>query len=531
MTSLAIILVVAAIGFGVARGTRLPVIPLLLLAGIALPLLGLERDEAFLKDAFYLGMAFLVFVAGIELNPDRFKGLVKPVLWVGMLQFLGAATAGFLVARLVGFSAVDALYLGLALSTSSTLVVVHQLKQQQQMFEPFGRLVTGVLLVQDMVMILLIVGLSRWVQGPLATAQGLAATVGLAGIAVVFQRWVLPLVMMRLKLDDETLLLLVLAMLFVFIGLGALVNVSPVAGAFLAGFALSRFPVSGVARGLLLSLGDFFRAIFFTAMGSLVVISDVTLVWQAAILATAILLITPPLVALVAEWQGMLSRPATESGLLLAQTSEFALVLGLTGAEVLGHIEPEIFSLIALVAVITMTLTPFVATDRVTTHLLHVHPSRRRKAAEEEIQDHVLVLGFGAGGMWVVKPLIQAGHKVLVVDDDPVVVEQLTRMKIACLRGDGADEKILDRAGAGRARLILASMRRVEDTERVLRHVKNVPVVARVFEAAEADRVRQLGGTPILNSMAAADTFIEWFDKTLKDKGEPAAGLATGQPA
>jgi len=531
MTSLAIIMVVAAIGFGVARGTRLPVIPLLLLAGIVLPLLGFERDEALLKDAFYLGMTFLVFVAGIELNPDRFKGLLKPVLWVGLTQFLGAATAGFVVAALVGFGSVDAFYLALALSTSSTLVVVHQLKQQQQMFEPFGRLVTGVLLVQDLVMILLIVGLSRWLNGPLAVAQGLAATVGLAVIAVGCQRWVLPFVMMRLKLDDETLLLLVLAMLFGFIGLASLVNVPLVAGAFLAGFALSRFPVSGVARGLMLSLGDFFRAIFFTAMGSLVVISDVTLVWQALVLAVAVLLVTPPLVALVAEWQGMLSRPATESGLLLAQTSEFALVLGLTGAEVLGQIQPEIFSLIAMVAVLTMTLTPFVANDRVTTSLLHLHPSRRRRKAEEEINDHVLVLGFGAGGMWVVKPLQQAGHKVLVVDDDSVVIEQLTRMKIACLRGDGADEKVLDRAGAGRARLILASMRRVEDTERVLRHVKNVPVVARVFESVEADRVRRLGGTPILNSMAAADTFMEWFDKTLRQNEIPTDGLADGQPA
>jgi hypothetical protein len=219
----------------------------------------------------------------------------------------------------------------------------------------------------------------------------------------------------------------------------------------------------------------------------------------------------------------MMSRPATESGLLLAQTSEFALVLGLTGYEMLGQIDPEVFSLIALVAVMTMTLTPFVATDRFTTFLLHLHPLRRRMKADTEISGHMLVLGFGAGGMWVIKPLQQAGHKLLVVDDDPVVIEQLKRMKIPCLRGDGADEKVLDMAGAGRARMILASMRRVQDTERVLRHVKGVPVVARVFERFEADAVRRLGGTPILNSLAAADTFIEWFDKTMPPKDDPAA--------
>jgi CPA2 family monovalent cation:H+ antiporter-2 len=522
MSNLALILIVSAIGFGIARWTRLPVIPLLLLAGISLRLSGIQPDEGFLMDAFYLGVAFLVFVAGIELNPDRFKGLLKSVLWVGVVQFLGAAIGGFALASLIGYEPVEALYIGLALSTSSTLVVVHQLKQQHQMFEPFGRLVIGVLLVQDLLMILLIVGLSRWLGGALAVAQGIGAAAGLAGIAVACQRWVLPFVMMRLKLDDESLLLIVLALLFGFLGLAYLVNVSLVAGAFLAGFALARFPVNGVARGLLLSLGDFFRAIFFTSMGSLVVISDITLVWQAAVLTIGVLLITPPLVAIIAEWQGMMSRPATESGLLLSQTSEFALVLGLTGFEVLGQISPEVFSLIALVAVMTMTLTPFVATDRFTTFLLHVHPLRRRMKADVRISGHVLILGFGAGGMWVVKPLQQAGHKLLVVDDDPVVIEQLGRMNIPCLRGDGADEKVLDMAGAGRARLILASMRRVADTERVLRHVKGVPVIARVFEDFEAEAVRRLGGTPILNSMAAADTFIEWFDKTMPPRSDPA---------
>ena len=522
MNGLAVILIVAASGFGLARWTRLPVIPLLLLAGIALPMFGLKLDEGFLGDAFYLGMTFLVFVAGIELNPDRFKGLLKSVLWVGFGQFIGAAIAGFALARLLGFDPVAALYLGLALSTSSTLVVVHHLKQQHQMFEPFGRLVIGVLLVQDLLMILLIVGLSRWLDGTLAVVQGLLAAVGMGGIALACQRWVLPYVMMRLKLDDETLLLIVVGILFAFLGLASLVHVSPVAGAFLAGFAMARFPVNGLARGLLLSLGDFFRAIFFTAMGSLVVISDINLVWQAALLALGVLFITPPLVAILAEWQGMMSRPATESGLLLAQTSEFALVLGLTGYGVLGQIEPEVFSLIALVAVMTMTLTPFLATDRFTTFVLHLHPLRRRMKADTDIAGHMLVLGFGAGGMWVIKPLQQAGHQVLVVDDDPVVIAQLKRMKIPCLRGDGADEKVLDMAGAGRARMILASMRRVADTERVLRHVKGVPVVARVFEHFEADAVRRLGGTPILNSLAAADTFSEWFDKTMPPRTEAA---------
>lgn len=514
MNELAIMLVVAALAFGVARWTRLPAIPLLLLAGMALSALGLRPETLFLEDAFQLGVTFLMFAAGMELNPTRFKGALRSVLWVGLLQFIGAAAAGFGVAKLLGFGVLEATYLGLALSTSSTLVVVQHLKQQHQMFEPFGRLVIGVLLVQDLLMILIISVAYHWPDGPVAMGESLGAVLGLALLAIGCQRWLFPFVVGSLGLDDESLLLAVLALMFVFIGLAEILGIPLVAGAFLAGFALARFPWNGVARGLLLSFTDFFQAIFFTAMGSLVVYSDVALVGQAILLAATVLIVTPPLVSFLAEWQGMTSRPATESGLLLAQISEFALVLGLTGAQLLEQISPRIFSLIALVAALTMMVTPFLATDRFTSFLLHLHPLRRRLKAGAT-SGHVLVLGFGAGGMWVIKPLLQAGHKVLVVDDDAGVIEQLRRTGIPCLRGDGADEKVLEAAGAAQAQLILASMRKVQDTARVLRLVKGVPVVARVFESEEAEMVRRLGGTPVLNSLAAANAFMEWFEKTM----------------
>jgi len=168
--------------------------------------------------------------------------------------------------------------------------------------------------------------------------------------------------------------------------------------------------------------------------------------------------------------------------------------------------------------VLTMTLTPFLATDRFTTFLLHLQRFRPRPAPARLSQDHVLLLGFGAGGMWVVKPLRKQGYNVLVVDDDAALIEQLQKMGIPCLRGDGTDERVLEQAGARRARLVLASMRRVEEALRVLRHLSGRPVVVRVFEEEEAEQVRRLGGIPVLNSVAAADTFMEWFDKTMRPR-------------
>jgi len=514
MTWLALIMAVAAAGFGLARWLRLPVIPLLLFAGMLLSILHAVPQEALTYNVVELGLSFLVFAAGMELTPARFARQRKAVLMVGLMQFAVVGLVGYGAACLLGFKGTSALYLGVAVSTSSTLVVVNHLKTRHQLFEPFGRLVIGVLLIQDLLMILLIVLLANLPGGALAVFKGLAGVSVVAGLALAGQRWVFPYLIIRLKPDEETLLLMVLALLFAMLGLAFHLGLPPVTGAFLAGFALAKFPVNGVVRGLLNSLSDFFQAVFFTALGAVVSTPEGPLVIRALLLACIVVVITPPLVTLIAEYAGFNSRAAVESGLLLAQTSEFALVLGLTGHEVLGQISSDVLSVIAIVTVLTMTLTPFLGTDRVTRRLLQWHPLRRRMSEEGALRDHVVMLGFGAGGMWVHKPLVQHGYEVLVVDDDPVVIEQLQKAHVHCLRGDGSDTKVLNRAGARQARFILAGMRRVGDAEKVIAHVGKVPVFARVFEQDEADRIDKLGGIPILNAEAAADTFMEWFDKT-----------------
>lgn len=520
MTGLAFLLFLAAIAFGSAQRFRLPLIPLLLLGGVGLSLTGLLSGNEgepganrFLYDVLQLGLTFLVFAFGIELNPQRFGPQRKAVPWVGYIQFIFAGMMGFSLARLLGFEPITALYLAFALSASSTLVVIQHLKRSQQMFEPFGRLVIGVLLLQDMLMILLIIILSRASFGLFPVLLGVMQGLTLLGLAWLVQKRFLPWLVIEKKLDDELLLLTFLAILFTFTGIAYQMQLPPVAGAFLAGFSLSGYPINGIVRGLIHSLTDFFLALFFITLGAVITVPEPLLFAKALILASFVVILTPPVVAIVAEWTGLPWRASIESGLYLAQTSEFSLILGLYGVSA-GHISIEIFSVLALVGVVTMTATPFIATDQMTQRLLHFHPARRTLTTEGTIKDHILILGFGTGGMWVVKPILAEGYKVMVVDDDPAVIEQLQMTGIPCIRGDGSDEKILAKAGAHRARLIMVAMRRIRDAEKVLRIVRDVPVMVRLFEDSEAERVKNLGGIPILNSSAAADTFMEWFAKT-----------------
>ena len=514
---------VAAIGYALAFRLKIPSVPLLILLGYGLSLLPIAPDSDFSRNIVEFGLAFLVFSAGIELSPRRFAHQTSAVLWVSVVQFVLVGLLAFLAVRWLGYSELASIYVGFAVSASSTLVVIRHLRQQQQMFQPFGRLVTGVLLVQDIALILLLTGVVAASAGAsfvtLSTALGGLLLLALVAIFCHYQ--LLPRLTASLRSDDETLLLVGLAILSLFIAAAALLGIPFIAGAFLAGFALSSFPGNGLMRGLIGSLTDFFQALFFTALGTLLVVSSFATIWHAVLLAVLVFVITPPLVAFVAEWRGQSSRSGIESGLLLAQTSELGIVFALIGMQ-LGHVGNEEFTVLALVAAITMTLTPFVATDAVTWKLLHIHPSRQKKPAPMNLKDHVLVLGFGSAGMWGVKPLRQAGHEVLVVDEDPTVIENLEKMKIPCLRADGSDEHILEMVRARDAKLILASVPRLGDLQQIIRYAKGVKVVARVFEDTEVRIIERAGGIAISNAEAAEEAFASWFANFLArtDAGE-----------
>ena len=270
MESLAILVAAAAAGFAVSHWLKLPVIPLLILFGFFLAHAGIATDAEAYGDLMTLGLTFLVFSAGIELNPCRFTRQLAAVLWTSVLQFVVLAGCGFALARFLGFSNTPALCLGGALATSSTFVVVRQLQMRVGSLKSYGRLAIGVLLLQDLAIIVVIVVLISLPGGPGSIMIEIGALVLVAGLAFGAQRWLFPWLVLRTKLDDEVTLLLLLSVLFFFSGLAYFLGLPFLVGAFFGGFALSAFPVNGVARSLLKSMSSFFLAIFFTSLGALV---------------------------------------------------------------------------------------------------------------------------------------------------------------------------------------------------------------------------------------------------------------------
>ena len=508
MAGIALLLAAAALAHGLARALRISPVPILLLAGVAVA--GAVPVET-LDNALILGVTFLLFVAGVDLDPRSLGSEAGRVLRVGLVQFAALGLAGLAVALALGVDPVSAAFLALALTASSTLVIVRLLRRRRQLYEPFARLVIGVLLVQDLLILAAIPVITRAGAGPGPVALGILAVAALGASAWAVARWVAPR-LVRLDREDEPLLLAVLGLLFVFLGAADLMGLPLIVGAFLAGVALAGFPADAVVRPVLAPIGDFFSAIFFTALGAIIGVPGIAELGHALALAAVVVLGTPPLVTWVAERTGLSARPAIESGLYLAQTSELSLVIGLYGL-LAGQIDAGTFTTIALVTLLTMLLTPVVTRDRVAWRLLHLHPLRRagQRPISPPANGHVVVLGAGTTGLPLVETLFASGYELVVVDDDPDVAARLREAEVAVIRGDATDLSVLDEARVRHARLITSTIRRTEDNRRLLEHVSGVPVLVRVFEEDDAAAIREAGGTPVLYSEAAADRMIEWY--------------------
>jgi FlaA1/EpsC-like NDP-sugar epimerase len=176
-----------------------------------------------------------------------------------------------------------------------------------------------------------------------------------------------------------------------------------------------------------------------------------------------------------------------------------------------GDVGGNVFTIIALVTVLTMVLTPFITGDRVLWRLLRWHPGRQ-DTPPLDISNHVVLLGTGTTGMPLLETLLSSGSEVVVVDDDPAVISRFRGADVLAIRGDASDTHVLEQAGAARARVVSSTIRRPRDNRRLLEYARGIPVLVRVFEDADRRWIEEMGGTPIVYSNAAAEGLLRWYD-------------------
>src|SRR5690349_10707249 len=426
-------------------------------------LLGLIRDPEQLTSVTELGIALLLFIVGLELQPSRLWRLRKDIFGLGLAQVVLCGLALSLLLYLaLGLSPEASLAIGLPLGLSSTAQVLPMLRSDNELNTPQGERAFSVLLFQDLAivpMITIIAAMARTPPDP-STPVGwnLALLTVLAVIAlVVIGRLALnPLFRLVGRLGERELF--VVAGLFTVIGSAAAMHalhLSVPLGAFVAGVVLAESPYRHELETDVEPFRSILLGLFFLSVGMLL---DLHLVAQRPLfvlgLAAGVILTKALIIALIDRCFGHRWINSIRLGLLLSQAGEFGFVL-FAQATAAGLISPAAASLFGAVVTLSMAATPFLMKliDR-----LEARDERRAKGLEgpEASPDTpVIVVGYGRFGQTVAQMLMAKRIPVTIVDTDAEMIETAGSFGTKVYFGDGTRIDLLRTAGADQARAIL----------------------------------------------------------------------------
>jgi len=403
-----------------------------------------------------MGIAILLFVVGLKLDLHLIRTLGPVALATGLGQVLFTSVIGYFLAIALGFPPMVAIYVAVALTFSSTIIIVKLLSDKRELDMLHGRIAVGFLIIQDIVVILVMIGLSAYGQagisdrltGTLLSLLLKGATF-LVGIGLLM-RYVLPSLLHHLARSLELLMLFSIAWAVFFAILSESLGLSKEVGAFLAGVSLASTRYREAIGARLMSLRDFLLLFFFIDLGARLDLGSLGGQIGPAIVFSLFVLIGNPLIVMVIMGiMGYRRRTGFLAGLTVAQISEFSLVLGALGVSI-GHIDNETLGLITLVGLITIGLSTYMI---LYSHIIYNRMARwlsifERRFPYREKQEEgttavpsvdVILFGLGRYGTNLARHLIQRGVKILGVDINSKTVTEWNGHGIQALYGDAED--------------------------------------------------------------------------------------------
>lgn len=484
-----VIILVSTVSAFLAKLLKQPLILAYVLTGIFIGPYGLKliTQESLIKTLADLGIAFLLFMVGLELNVDRLKNVGRVSLGCGIGQIVVTFVLGFCLAMLLGFTQLESFYIGFALTISSTMIVVKLLSDREELDTLHGKIVLGTLLIQDIVTIMvlaILTTLDSFSVTSVVTASVIA--LGLVAVAILAGRYLLPPLVWFSSKSVELLFLTALAWFFAFSAFshtvflyflnfaGSAVSI----GSFLAGVSMASFPQNLEIVGRIRSLKDFFVTIFFVSLGMQVKLQVPTIVTM-VILSLFVLVLTPIVVMTICSLFGYAKRTSLLTALALSQISEFSLILAAQGIA-FGHISVEVFSLMTWTMLVTSTVSSYyiIYGNSIYNRLLpylKVFDRFSRNISEDTCKDkRVEVILFGCdrmGGM-IIKTLQAMKKDFLVVDVNPKIIKSLISQGMHAVYGDVGDIEILEEINLDDASVVISTIPHLNENMLILEETK-----------------------------------------------------------
>ncbi len=483
--NISFVIIVAVLVAYIARMLKQPLIPAYIVAGLIIgPIFSLVTDMPVITMMSHLGIAFLLFIVGMEMDIKNLKKVGLVASLGGLIQVILLFVIGFGIATLMRFDIMPAVYIGLIVAFSSTMVVIKLLSDKGRIDTLYSRIIIGILLLQDIIAIfalttLATLGLAIEVSGDIYLAIGVAVLKGALVLSAAFftSKLIFPTFFKFAAKSSELLFMSALAVCFTFIVLFNFMGFSIAIGAFIAGLTIGNLRYKIEISSRIKPLRDFFGAIFFVSLGMQLVINNLrTILIPLIIFGLIVILFKPFIISIICQVFGYKKKVSFFTGLSLAQVSEFSLILVAQGL-LLGHITNEIFTMTVLLAIITITTTTyFIKYDRRLYSLFKgsYHENGELFYIPKGLKHDVILFGRNRIGWSILRALKDAGKKFLVVDYNPMTIDDLITEKIPCIYGDAGDIEILERLNMKKTKLIISTISDMADNLLLLRKFKEV---------------------------------------------------------
>ncbi len=423
-----------------------------------------------------LGIAVLLFLVGIKLDVKLIRSLGAVSLLTGLGQVAFTSVFGYLICLLLGLGHVTSLYIAVALTFSSTIIIVKLLSDKREIDSLHGQIALGFLIVQDLVVVLAMIVLSAIGIGSEAGGHGggsvlsvLASGIALVALVVLFVRYVANPLTEQLARAPELLVIFAIAQAAIFAAISDFTGLGKEVGGLLAGISLASTPYRETIAARLAPLRDFLLLFFFIALGSTLDLSLLGAHVLGAILLSLFVLIGNPLIVLaIMGAMGYRKRTGFLAGLTVAQISEFSLIFVAMGVS-LGHVQEDALGLVTLVGLVTIAMSTYMITYSHKLYaacepLIGIFERKGTPREPSETGAHsqhsyaIIIFGLGRFGTAIGLRLKKHGIAVLGVDFNPYAVRRWRDLGMDAEFGDATDPEFIAELPMQRAGWVVSTI-------------------------------------------------------------------------
>jgi Kef-type K+ transport system membrane component KefB/Trk K+ transport system NAD-binding subunit len=468
---LSLIMAIAAIVAAIAKLFKQPLIIAYIVAGIlASPhFLGLMESAELVAGLAQVGMALLLFIVGLQLNPKVLKKLGGPSLLAGLGQVIITAGLGYYLAILLGFDPTAAWFIAAALTFSSTIIIMKLISDKGELNSLYGRLSVGLLLVQDLIVVLVLLFVASSGSG-LSVSELVIGTIlkllFLSVPLVLFSVYFLPKITRFAAESRELLFIFSFGWAFLIATLFYYFEFSIEIGALVAGITLSVSPYREEISSRIRPVRDFFVILFFIWLGSSMVFESISdLILPIIILTLFVLVVEPIIIMALLGWLGFRKRTSFLTGLAMAQISEFSLILAALGVKN-ELIDDQVFGVIAVVGLITIAISSYLIIYGKKLYLYfskYLNIFERKDITKsdyisEQKRPEVILFGLNRIGHSLIDALKEISQSYLVVDNDPEVIDEMKKDGLEYIFGDATDPELLDDLNFSNTKMVVSTI-------------------------------------------------------------------------